>query len=266
MDIYPQSIANMLREDLIRHMCDTMEQTMGDQMLAEFCIRTFDKISLENPHAVLTSKAIALCLGMIDFFDASAQAKILTLLFNCCRSAQSEEEFNQHFMNMVPQLCPMLQVHTEADQARAEKVSAIFSRMTESFAYFYSPAQNFEKIGKLWEKFAETGAVNCIVECLREHAQCIEATQQPIPAGNAEAMDFEMINTQGVNPLLALQKKSYTDGTLSNFFKLLALGSRYSLLVTGTIVNGEGIESFEKLLPREDQQAGYTLELTVLLN
>ena len=102
MDIYPQSIANMIREDVIRHMCDTMEQTMGDQMLAEFCIKTFDKISLENPHAVLTSKAIVMCLNMIDFFPVDTQSKILSLLLNCCRSAQSEDEFDQHLMNMVP--------------------------------------------------------------------------------------------------------------------------------------------------------------------
>ena len=102
MDIYPQSIANMIREDLIKHMCDTMEQTMGDQMIAENCIKTFDKISLENPHAILTSKAIVMCLNMIDFFDTPTQTKILNLLLNCCRSSQSEDEFNTHFMNMIP--------------------------------------------------------------------------------------------------------------------------------------------------------------------
>ena len=69
MDIYPQSIQNMIREDLIRHMCDTMEQMMGDTTVAEFCIKTFDKISIENPHAVLTSRGITMTLGMIDFFD-----------------------------------------------------------------------------------------------------------------------------------------------------------------------------------------------------
>ena len=175
MDIYPQSIANMIREDLIKHMCDTMEQTMGDQMLAEFCIKTFDKISLENPHAILTSKAIVMCLNMIDFFDLPVQAKILTLLFNCCRSAQSEEEFNTHFMNMIPQLCPMLQVHSEGDQPRAEKISSIFMRMTESFNYFYQPAQHFAKIQNLWERFAEAGVINCIVDCIKEHAQDISA-------------------------------------------------------------------------------------------
>ena len=73
MDIYPNSIAKMIREDLIKHMCDTLEYgaTMGDQMLVEFCIKTFDKISLENPHAILTSRAISMTLNMIDFFDVT---------------------------------------------------------------------------------------------------------------------------------------------------------------------------------------------------
>ena len=77
----------MVKEDLIKHMCDTMEQTMGDQMIAEYCIKTFTIISIENPHAILTSKGIVMCLNMIDFFDSGTQKKILTLLLNCCRSA-----------------------------------------------------------------------------------------------------------------------------------------------------------------------------------
>jgi hypothetical protein len=138
--------------------------------------------------------------------------------------------------------------------------------MTESFTYFYSPSKNFDKIGKLWERFAETGVINCIVECVKEYAECVEAAQLQAPAGNEEQMDVDMINTQNVNPVLALQKKSYTAATLSNFFKILTYGSKYSLLIIGTIVNGGGIESFEKLLPRDDQQPGYTLDLASLLN
>ena len=70
----------------------------------------------------------------------------------------------------------MLQVNSEGDQARAEKISTIFSRMTESFTYFYSPAQNFAKIQNLWEKFAETGVINCIVDNIKEYASGIVAT------------------------------------------------------------------------------------------
>lgn len=263
MDIYPQSIGNMIKEDLIKHMCDTMEQTMGDTMLAEFCIKTFDKISLENPQAVMKSQAITMSLNMIDFFDVATQAKILTLLLNCCNRAGSEEEFNQYFMNMIPQLCPMLSVHSDGDQARAEKVSTIFYRMAESFTFFYSPSKHFEQLAALWNKFAETGAINCIMDCLKTYAHDLEANELMQKASADEGhMDFEMITTQNIGS----QKKTYTDATLSNFFKLLTIGSKFSLLLIDTIINSGAIESLEKLLPHDDHQPGYINDLASLLN
>ena len=56
--------------------------------------------------------------------------------------------------------------------------------MTESFTYFYSPAKNFDKIALLWEKFTETGVINCIVDCVKEYANSHEATR--VPANSEE--------------------------------------------------------------------------------
>ena len=43
---------------------------MGDFTIVEQCIKTFDKVSYENPHAILKSKAIPMSLQSIDFFDS----------------------------------------------------------------------------------------------------------------------------------------------------------------------------------------------------
>ena len=123
--------------------------------------------------------------------------------------------------------------------------------MTESFTYFYSPAQNFDKIQNLWEKFAETGVINCIVDCIKEYSQDISAAQLSMQGVIEDQMEFEMINTINSNSA-AIQRKKFTDTTLSNFFKLLAQGSKCSLLVIGTIINGGTIESLEAMLPNTE--------------
>lgn len=46
-----------------------MERNIGFIDLSEACIKAFDKISIENPYAILTSGALGLCLNMMDFFE-----------------------------------------------------------------------------------------------------------------------------------------------------------------------------------------------------
>ena len=60
---------------------------MGDFTIVEQCIKTFDKVSYENPHAILRSKAIPMSLQSIDFFDNRTQERILNFLSNCCGAA-----------------------------------------------------------------------------------------------------------------------------------------------------------------------------------
>ena len=77
-----------------------------------------------------------------------------------------------------------------------------------------------------------------------------------------------MIDTQHVaSQASGGHRKTFNDATLSNFFKLLTMGSRYSPVVIGTIVGGGALESAEILLPEADQeQAGYISEMVSLLN
>jgi len=42
---------------------------MGFSDLTESCIRAIEKISIENPNAILTSGTMALVLNMMDFFE-----------------------------------------------------------------------------------------------------------------------------------------------------------------------------------------------------
>lgn len=64
IDIYPQNTNNMVAKGFITSMCSAMEEMMqmGDFTIVEQCIKTFDKVSYENPHAILKSKAIPMSL------------------------------------------------------------------------------------------------------------------------------------------------------------------------------------------------------------
>jgi hypothetical protein len=46
-----------------------MERSMGFIDLSEACIKAFEKISVENPYAILSSGAMAIGLNMMDFFE-----------------------------------------------------------------------------------------------------------------------------------------------------------------------------------------------------
>ena len=126
-------------------------------------------MSVENPQSILRSKAISLSLGCIDFLETRVQERVLNFLTNCCGAAQSEDEFDQYLLDLVPQLCPMLEIHSENDVIRAQKISTIFQRMVRSFTMFYYSYRDFDKIAALYQKFADRGAINCIAEGLKRY-------------------------------------------------------------------------------------------------
>ena len=85
MDIFPSICNTMVSHGVVKALCDVMERSLGFIDLTEGCIKAFDKISLENPYAVLTSNALALCLNMMDFFESNTQKRILQLMLNTSR-------------------------------------------------------------------------------------------------------------------------------------------------------------------------------------
>lgn len=46
-----------------------MERSLGFTDLSEACIKAFDKISVENPYAILSSGGLGIALNMMDFFE-----------------------------------------------------------------------------------------------------------------------------------------------------------------------------------------------------
>jgi hypothetical protein len=53
----------------------------------------------------------------------------------------------------------MLQVNCEDDVAKAERVSIILKRMTDSFTRFQSPIEKFDRVGAMFESISSIGLI-----------------------------------------------------------------------------------------------------------
>ena len=61
MDIFPTICNSIVNHGAIKSLTNILEGSLGFVDLNEACIKALEKISIENPHAVLISGAIGLC-------------------------------------------------------------------------------------------------------------------------------------------------------------------------------------------------------------
>ena len=69
MDIFPTICNTIVNHGAVKCIAEVLERSMGFIDLNEACIKAIEKISIENPYAILTSGVIGLCLNMMDFFE-----------------------------------------------------------------------------------------------------------------------------------------------------------------------------------------------------
>lgn len=97
---------------------------MGFIDLNEACIKAIEKISIENPYAILTSGSMAPVLNMMDFFEITTQKRIISILLNISKQAASENDLNEFLLPLIPCLCMFLHNRGGADNAsKIESVS-----------------------------------------------------------------------------------------------------------------------------------------------
>jgi hypothetical protein len=69
MDIFPNICNNIVTHGGVKCFAQVLERSMGFIDLNEACIKAIEKISIENPYAILTSGSMLLVLNMLDFFE-----------------------------------------------------------------------------------------------------------------------------------------------------------------------------------------------------
>jgi len=90
MDIFPTVCGSIVNHGAVKSIAEVLERAMGFIDLNDACIKCFEKISTENPYAILTSGSIGLCLNMMDFFEIPTQKKILNMVLNVSRNSATE--------------------------------------------------------------------------------------------------------------------------------------------------------------------------------
>ena len=69
MDIFPNTIPQMVEEGLITTICTVIQENMAYTDLAEQAAKLFIKVSQETPDKVLSSPAVSTLMQVFDFCD-----------------------------------------------------------------------------------------------------------------------------------------------------------------------------------------------------
>ena len=69
MDIFPNTVGQMLKEGLVSIICQVLQENMQYTDLATTAAKLFQKISEETPEEMLKSPAITTLMNVFDFCD-----------------------------------------------------------------------------------------------------------------------------------------------------------------------------------------------------
>ena len=89
----------------------------------------------------------------------------------------------------------MLQVNCEDDVAKAERVSVILKRMTDSFTRFQSPIEKFDRIGAMFDSVSSIGLIEIMVKALQDFS-IYEHLKTSKPVLSEDQVMNQNINTQ----------------------------------------------------------------------
>jgi hypothetical protein len=146
MDIFPTLVNGLVNAGLAKGMATVMQGSIGFIDLSEACIKAYEKISQENPPAVLKSGAVGIILEQMDFFESATQQRIFKIIQRVARHSSTESDFDSNLMPVLPYILMNLQDMSNADKKRVEDISKIVFEIQESFSLFYSPTHDFQKV------------------------------------------------------------------------------------------------------------------------
>ncbi|KAL6709920.1 Ubiquitin fusion degradation protein 4 [Coniothyrium glycines] len=127
MEALPQATANVVYGGAVPVLCSKLlEINFID--LAEQCLSTLEKISVEFPSSIVREGGLTACLTFLDFFATSTQRTAVTTAANCCRNIP-EDSFP-----VVRDVMPILEnILNNNDQKVVEQGCICVSRIVQSF-------------------------------------------------------------------------------------------------------------------------------------
>lgn len=129
MEALPAATANVVYGGAVPVLCSKLlEINFID--LAEQCLSTLEKISVEFPASIVREGGLTACLTYLDFFATSTQRTAVTTAANCCRNIP-EESFAT-----VRDVMPILKdILNNNDQKVVEQGCICVSRIVQSFKH-----------------------------------------------------------------------------------------------------------------------------------
>jgi E3 ubiquitin-protein ligase TRIP12 len=127
MEALPAATANVVYGGAVPVLCSKLLE-INYIDLAEQCLSTLEKISVEFPASIVREGGLTACLTYLDFFATSTQRTAVTTAANCCRNIP-EDSFAT-----VRDVMPILNnILANNDQKVVEQGSICVSRIVQSF-------------------------------------------------------------------------------------------------------------------------------------
>ena len=254
MDIFPTLVNGLVNAGLAKGMATVMQSSIGFIDLSEACIKAYEKISQENPPAVLKSGAVGIILEQMDFFESSTQQRIFKIIQRVARHSTTESDFDSNLMPVLPFILMNLSVDmTNGDKKKIEDISKIVFEIQESFSLFYSPTSEFSKVQDQFDKLNNCGVYNIISEHIKTYSDISKKQQQilavqvgdsPSKMSDPLAMDIDQSSLQIDS---ANTSHVITHQTILNFFKILENACKYSFKVSNKLFGESNL--FQDLAP-----------------
>ncbi|OAG19006.1 thyroid hormone receptor interactor 12 [Alternaria alternata] len=202
MEALPQATANVVYGGAVPVLCSKLlEINFID--LAEQCLSTLEKISVEFPGVIVREGGLTACLTFLDFFATSTQRTAVTTAANCCRNIP-EDSFP-----VVRDVMPILEnILNNNDQKVVEQGCICVSRIVQSFRQQESKLEELVSPGLLKAilRLLLPGSTNLIGPSIHTmFLQVLAYTAKASPRLSAELLKTNVVDTlyqilTGVSP------------------------------------------------------------------
>ncbi|KAH6629023.1 thyroid hormone receptor interactor 12 [Boeremia exigua] len=202
MEALPAATANVVYGGAVPVLCSKLlEIDFID--LAEQCLSTLEKISVEFPTQIVREGGLTACLTFLDFFATSTQRTAVTTAANCCRNIPDDS------FPTVRDVMPILEnILNNSDQKVVEQGCICVSRIVQSFRHQEDKLEELVSPGLLKAILALLlpGTTNLIGPHIHTmFLQVIAYTAKASPQLSAELLKMNVVDTlyqilTGVSP------------------------------------------------------------------
>lgn len=202
MEALPAATANVVYGGAVPVLCSKLLQ-IDFIDLAEQCLSTLEKISVEFPTQIVREGGLTACLTFLDFFHTSTQRTAVTTAANCCRNIPDDS------FATVRDVMPILEnILKNSDQKVVEQGCICVSRLVQSFRHQEDKLEQLVSPGLLQAILALLlpGTTNLIGPHIHTmFLQVIAYTAKASPRLSAELLKMNVVDTlyqilTGVSP------------------------------------------------------------------